>query len=355
MSRVHETLLWLCQIPSPIGEERALCDAVVARLSARSLAAPIRRVGDSVVVPISRGTGGPRVTLAGHLDVVRTAHDGPARIDGARLYGAGAADMKSGLAVMLELVESTPPAALRVDLTLVFYAREEGPYAENELGPLLDAVPELGSQDFVVCLEPSDNHLQLGCNGSIHATVTFEGRTAHSSRPWQGDNAIHAAAGLLADLAARQPVEYRDGELVYRKVTSVTMATGGRGRNIVPDSFELNLNHRFTPDTTLEAAQAEVLALVAGRARVSFLDLSPSAPTFSDHPEVAKLREAGVSVVEPKQAWTDVARFAALGVPAVNWGPGVNAQAHQRNEWTSLPLLDEGLEILRRWLTRAPR
>jgi len=352
MTRIHETLLWLCSIPSPIGEERALCDAVAARLGRLSLPAPMRRYGDSIVVPITRGTGGPRITLAGHLDVVRTQHDGPARIEGDRLYGAGAADMKSGLAAMIELVETTPLSALRCDLTLVFYAREEGPFAENELGPVLDQDPELGEQDFAVCLEPSDNRLGLGCNGSLHATVSFRGRTAHSSRPWQGENAIHKAASFLHALGQRAPIEYRDGELVYRTVTSATMATGGRGRNIVPDVFELNVNHRFTPDTSLEKAKADLLALVGDGPDVDvvFIDESPSAPTFSAHPEVARLVAAGVAGVEPKQAWTDVARLAAHGVPAVNWGPGVNAQAHQKNEWTLLPLLDEGLAILERWL-----
>lgn len=348
---LHETLLWLCSIPSPIGEERALCDAVQARVARLPLAAPVRRHGDSIVVPITRGTGGPAITLAGHLDVVRTSHDAPPRIEGDRLYGPGAADMKSGLAAMLHLVETTPPGQLRCDLTLVFYAREEGPFAENELGPVLAQEPELRRQDFVVCLEPSDNRLQLGCNGSLHARVTFRGTTAHSSRPWQGENAIHKAAPLLAELGALAPVEYRDGGLSYLAVTSATMAQGGRGRNIIPDAFELNLNHRFTPGTSLEDAKARVLALVAGRADVEFTDESPSAPTCSEHPEVKRMLAAGVTVVEPKQAWTDVARFAREGVAAVNWGPGVNAQAHQRNEWTLLPLLDEGAVILRRWLT----
>lgn len=349
---LHETLLWLCAIPSPIGEERALCDAVAARVSALPLPAPVRRYGDSIVVPITRGTGGPRITLAGHLDVVRTSHDGSARIEGDTLYGAGAADMKAGLAAMIHLVETAPWARLRCDLTLVFYAREEGPFAENELGPVLAQDPELHAQQFVVCLEPSDNKLQLGCNGSLHAKVVFGGRTAHSSRPWQGENAIHKAASFLADLGALSPIEYRDGELSYLSVISATTAQGGRGRNIVPDVFELNVNHRFTPDTSVEQAKERVRALVAGRAEIEFIDESPSAPTASEHPEVQRLIEAGVRVVEPKQAWTDVARFAQLGIPAVNFGPGVNAQAHQRNEWTSLTLLDEGVEILCRWLLR---
>src|SRR6478752_5983053 len=127
-----EDLLWLCSIPSLIGEEKALCDAVEQRLRRSKLAAPIRRYGDSIVVPVSRETGGPRVVLGGHLDVVRTEHDGPPRREGDKLYAPGAADMKSGLALMLALAER-PSSIGGIDLTLVFYAREEGPFAENEL------------------------------------------------------------------------------------------------------------------------------------------------------------------------------------------------------------------------------
>ena len=354
---VGETLLWLTRIPSPIGEEQAICHAVLARLASSPLAAPVRRYGDSLVVPVTRGTGGPRIALAGHLDVVRTSHAGPVRVEGDRLYGPGAADMKSGLALMIDLVERDREACAGVDLTLVFYAREEGPFLENELGRVLDEDPELGHVDLAVCLEPSDNKLSLGASGSIHAAVTFDGRTAHSARPWQGENAIHKAGELLAELGRLAPREVVIDGFVYRTVTSVTMAEGGRGRNIVPDLFTLNVNHRFSPDTSIAQAQREIEALVAGRARIEWRDLSPSAPPHASHPLVVALREAGVAAVEPKQAWTDVARFAALGVPAVNFGPGENAQAHQRNEWTSLSKLAAGREITTRWLRsirRAP-
>jgi succinyl-diaminopimelate desuccinylase len=352
--RLTGTLLWLCEIPSLIGEERGLCDAVQARVDALKLPVPVRRYGDSIVVPVTRGTGGPRIVLAGHLDVVRTSHDGPPRVDGDRLYGPGASDMKSGLALMLDLVEHDLPACARADLTLVFYAREEGPFLENELGVVLERDEELRQQDLAVCLEPSDNKLSLGASGSIHATLTFEGHTAHSARPWQGENAIHKAGPLLTQLGSLAPREVTIDGFLYRSVTSATLASGGRGRNVVPDHFEVNLNHRFPPDRTIEQAKSDVEVLVSGRARIEWKDLSPSAPPHAHHPLVVALREAGVAGVEPKQAWTDVARFAALGIPAVNFGPGENAQAHQRNEWTSIEKLVKGREILLRWLRALP-
>jgi succinyl-diaminopimelate desuccinylase len=347
---LDETLLWLCSIASPIGEERALCDAVEARLAALPLPAFVRRHGDSIVVPVTRGTGGPRVALVGHLDTVRT-ENGPARIEGDRCFGAGASDMKSGLAVMIALAETLDLAALRCDLTLVFYAREEGPFAENELGPVLERDPELCQADLAVCMEPSDDKLHLGCMGSIHATVTFEGRTAHSARPWEGENAITKAAEFLVEMRALAPRESVIEGLTYRSVTTVTQAhDGGRGRNVVPDRFVLNVNHRFAPDRTLDEAVASLRALVGDRARVELTDLSPAAPPAAGHPLVKALVAAGVRAVEPKRAWTDVARFAARGVAAVNFGPGENAQAHQRNESTSLSLVHEGYGIVARWL-----
>lgn len=350
---LSETLLWLCRIPSPIGEERPICDAVERRLAGARLAGPLRRTNNSLVVPLTRGTGGPHLALVGHLDVVRTEHDAAPHIDGDRLYGAGSADMKSGLALMLQIAEERIPTGL--DLTLVFYAREEGPFAENELGPVLDADPELSKVDLAVALEPSDNKLQLGCGGSIHASVVFEGRTAHSARPWQGENAIHKAAGVLTRLGALEPQPVTVDDLVYQRVMSATLAQGGRARNVIPDRFQLNINFRFGPDLSLSDAQREVASLVGNDARIEFVDLAPSAPPHRSHPLVQLLAESGVSAVEPKQAWTDVARFAALGVPAVNFGPGVQAQAHQKNEWTSIASLERGATIFADWFDRIAR
>lgn len=348
MTALARTLLWLCEIPSPIGEEEALCSALVERLGRVRLASGIRRYANSIVVPVTRGTGGPHVALVGHTDVVRTEHEGVPRIEGDRLYGPGASDMKSGLALMLDIAERD--VRPNVDLTLVFYAREEGPFTENELGPVLERDPELKGVSIAVCLEPSDNRLQLGCAGSMHATVRFKGRTGHSARPWEGENAIQKSAGFLARLAALAPRKSTVEGLDWSAVTSATLAKGGRGRNIIPDAFELNVNHRFGPDRTVDQARAHILELVGGEAEVEIIDESPPALPFRSHPLVDALARSGVVSVEPKQAWTDVARFSALGIPAVNFGPGVNSQAHQRNEWTALPLLDRGRDILSAWL-----
>jgi succinyl-diaminopimelate desuccinylase len=349
---LDETLLWLCSIASPIGEEAAICDAVEARLAKLGT---VRRYGNSLVFPwirADRSVPNVHVVLAGHLDTVRT-ENGPARIEGDRCFGSGASDMKSGLAVMLELAENVMPSSVGFDVTLVFYAREEGPFVENELGVVMERDPDVKNATFAVCLEPSDNRMQLGCMGSIHATLTVEGRTAHSARPWEGESAITKAAPLIAEIGAFAPEEHVIDGLSFRGVMTITQARdGGRGRNVVPDQFVMNVNHRFPPDVSLEDAQKRIESLVAGRAKVEFTDLSPAAMPHKNHPMTQKLAACGVVAIERKQAWTDVARFAQLGIPAVNLGPGENAQAHQKNESTSLELVHEGYRIFETFLKR---
>ena len=345
-----KTLFDITAIQSPIGEEKALCDFLETRFRSKFTGDSVVRDGDSLIVHVKRGSGGPRIGLVGHLDTVRTQHDGPVRIEGDKLFGAGAADMKSGLAVMIEIAERIDLKSLACDLTLIFYEREEGPFLENRLGPILETHRELRTLDLAICLEPSDNKLQLGCMGSIHANVIFHGRTSHSARPWQGENAITKSASFLAELGAREPRDVViDGHL-FREVMSPTLAQGGRGKNVIPDRFELNINYRFAANRTPEAAFAEVRAMVGERAEVVATDLSPGGKPHAEHRLVKKLIAAGVVAVETKQAWTDVARFDSIGVPAVNFGPGTQAQAHQRNEWTLLPQLTRGYEILARFL-----
>jgi succinyl-diaminopimelate desuccinylase len=349
-----DTLFEITAIMSPIGEEKALCDHVQARL-ARTLGADnVIRFQDSLVVRANPKPGAPKIALVGHLDVVRTQHDGPVRVEGDRLYGPGASDMKSGLAIMIELCERLQMKQLACDLTLVFYEREEGPFAENVLGPMLDHFELLRTLDFAICLEPSSNELQLGCMGSVHVTARFEGRTAHSARPWQGENAILKSARFLQTLAEREPRDVEVDGFSFREVVSPTLAQGGRGRNIIPDRFELNLNYRFAPTRTPQDVVEELRQLLDGQAVVEATDLSPACRPHATHPYVKWLSQCGVTATKVKQAWTDVARFDQLGVPAVNLGPGLQSQAHQPNEYTHLSLLEGGYGIFHKFLTELP-
>ena len=353
-SALCTTLLDLTRIASPIGEEMALCDHVQAHLLEHLPAGAVQRHGHSLVVHAVRRPGKPRIALVGHLDVVRTEHDGPARVEGSRLFGPGAADMKSGLAVMLELIERIDLASLPCDLMLVFYEGEEGPYEENALGELLLRFEDLSRIDLALCLEPSDNKLQLGCMGSVHVTLRFEGRTAHSARPWQGENAILKAADVLLELRDRAPRDVVVDGCVFREVVSPTLASAGRSHNIVPDLFEVNLNYRFAPGRTPAQVVSEIEHFVGQRAKVEPTDLSPACRPHRDHFLVKHLAQCGVRATEVKQAWTGVARFDQIGVAAVNFGPGTQAQAHQRNEYTELAPLEEGYRVLEQFLKTIP-
>jgi succinyl-diaminopimelate desuccinylase len=346
LSRVAHHCLWLCEIPSVIGNERALSDAVAARFDARW---PLVRLGNNLVFGGPTVPGRPLLVFFGHLDTV-PGEPHPPRVLPDRLVALGASDMKAGLAIMTALLEDRAPGQGPVDLAFVFYDREEGPYLENGLGPTLEFINWKHLITLGICLEPSANHLQLGCLGSLHARLTFSGRRAHSARPWQGENAIHKAGRLISVLAARGPRDVTFGGLTYREVTSVTLAEGGTARNVIPDRFVLNLNHRFAPGKTLAEAQADIVDLVGADATIEFTDLSPAGRVDADHPWVRLLVSDLGLVPEPKQAWTDVGRLSEAGIPAVNLGPGEPTQAHQAGEWVPWQHLDDGLALVQRFL-----
>jgi succinyl-diaminopimelate desuccinylase len=346
-----DALCWeLVQLPSVITEEAALCDEL--ELRARLLErVEVERIGNSIVCRGPRRDR-PLISLFGHIDTVPpNAGSGPARREGDRLYGLGASDMKGGIAVMWALMERLDLDALPFDLAWVYYDQEEGPYTNNGLGPVLDRVLWLRETALAFCLEPSDNAVQVGAVGTLHAELTFLGKAAHSARPWQGENAIHKAGGVLLELAGRPPVAVDCGGFCFREVMSVTMAQGGRARNVIPDRFVLNLNYRFAPGKSVEDAQRDVLALVGGRAEVDFTDLCPSGRVVTNNPLLQRFVALTGAAVTAKQAWTDVARLGAVGIDAVNFGPGLTSQAHQRDEFVELPLLHQGYGMFHRFLT----
>ena len=347
VEELAQRALALCELRSPIGEEAEIA-AYVARETGGE------RIGNAVVA--GRVTGDrPAVILAGHLDTVPLQEgDFPARRSGGRVHGRGASDMKGALAVMIELWNRLDRAALPLELVLVFYDREEGPIAENGLLPLLAARPDLKRAALALCLEPTDLALQIGCCGSMHATLTFRGRSAHSARPWQGANGIHKAGALLSHLAGLAPREVRIGELSYREVFSVTRIEGFTGRNVVPAKCEANLNYRFAPGRTIESAEGEVQALAQRfGAECKITDRAPAGPAIFDHPLLQEFRALTAAPIEAKQAWTDVAQLAAAGIPAANFGPGEQAQAHQKGESCGEEALGRAYAALERFLRGA--
>jgi succinyl-diaminopimelate desuccinylase len=343
-----DDLAWLIDIPSETGAERALRDALAERLDPIT---DVQLIGESLVA--GRRTGRPRIDLYGHLDTVPENGNLPATIADDRVFGLGASDMKAGLALMVAAIESQEIASGPYDVLAVFYDAEEGPADENGLEDVLDAVPDLGAADLAVVLEPTDNELQLGCQGTMNAAVTFRGVAAHSARPWLGVNAITTAGEWLAEMHRRAARDVDVDGLTFKETFVVTTARGGRARNVIPDEFTLNVNHRYPPDRSAEDAE-RILRMICGAAdAVDIVDRAPAAPLVRDNRHVRRLEGSGVRAVTAKTAWTDVARLAGRGVPAVNFGPGEVALAHRADESVAIEALEEGWEILRRFLTTA--
>jgi succinyl-diaminopimelate desuccinylase len=345
--------LELCRVPSETGNEKALADLIQHRCVQAAGEGAVKRIGETVICdpfdPAAR-PGEPAVALVGHLDTVRCAADQPYEVRDGRVYGCGASDMKAGVAVMLALLERWRTLE-RSRPVWIFYDGEEGPAEANGLGPVMEsgALPPL---DFAFILEPTDQGVQPGCMGLLHATVSVRGVRAHSARPWQGENAIYRAIPLLERLRGweRRPVRF--GELVFYEVMVATAAATHNSRNVVPDLFELNVNFRFAPGNTAERAEEELRALVGEDGTVHVHDHAPAGEVHHEHPLVAEwIAREGLPVL-PKQAWTDVARFTSHGIPALNFGPGETAQAHQAGEWASVESLAHCYGALRRWFAR---
>jgi succinyl-diaminopimelate desuccinylase len=277
-----------------------------------------------------------RLVIGGHLDTVPANGNDAPWVDGDVLWGLGSADMKAGLAVMLEL--ATTVAEPAVDVTYVFYACEEVARRDNGLSHLFELRPDLVAADAAVLAEPTGAQVEAGCQGVLKLDVTVAGERAHSARPWLGVNAIHRLAPVLAAIVGyqgRQPVI--DG-CQYREVLQAVQIRGGVAGNVVPDSATVTLNHRFAPDRTGEQARAAIEQLLAPTLdpnrgdRIEVLDLAPSAPPGLGDPLLARLVAAAGGVPRAKLGWTDVAFFSERGIPATNFGPGDPAVAHAAGE-----------------------
>ena len=280
---------------------------------------------------------GAPVLLAGHLDTVPAQDNLPGRIDGERVHGLGASDMKGALAVMIELALAGAP------FDCLFFGREELPAAHSALEPLL--ARERLEYELVVMMEPTGNELHAGCLGNVNATWTFHGRSGHSARPWDADNAIHAAARGIAAFAAFDREERSFDGLSFFEVASVTRIAGGIAQNVVPDRVDCHVNYRFAPGRTPDEAEARLRELCAsGELRID--SLAPSGPVAVGNPRAQALIAAGDLRVAPKQAWTPVAEFGAAGLDAVNFGPGAPAQAHRRDESVEIAALVRSYEVL---------
>ena len=350
---VVDLTVQVCDIPSVSGDEGPLADAVEA--SVRSLDGwQVLRHGNAVVARTERGRD-RRVVLAGHLDTVPVAENLPVRLDGdsatGTLHGRGTVDMKGGIAVMLRLAGavSRHQEPLPHDLTLVFYDCEEVEATRNGLGHLVRDHPGWVSGDGAVLLEPTNASLEGGCQGTMRVEVEVVGLAAHSARSWRGRNAIHAAADVLDRLVAYEPAHVEVDGLVYREGMNAVRIGGGVAGNVVPDRCVVTVNYRFAPDKDEPAALAHLSEVFSGY-DLRVTDSSPGARPGLTDPLVESLVQAAGGEVGPKYGWTDVARFTALGIPAVNYGPGDPELAHRDDEHVPVAQLVHCETVLARWL-----
>ncbi len=336
----------LVDVPSVSGDEARLAELVEEALRALPHLHVVRD-GDAVVARTELGRD-RRVLLAGHLDTVPVADNLPSRREGQTLYGCGTSDMKSGDAVLLHLAATLPEPAY--DLTFVLYDHEEVEAARNGLGRLVQRQRPLLDADLAVLMEPTSGQVEAGCQGTLRVQVALAGRRAHSARSWLGVNAVHAAAPLLARLASYAPRSVEIDGCTYREGLNAVRIEGGVAGNVVPDACTVTVNFRFAPDRSEEQALAHVRDVLAPHDCV-LTDTSPGALPGLAAPAAQHFLAAVGGRAVAKYGWTDVARFAALGIPAVNFGPGDPSLAHTREESVDLRQVTRCTDVLRGYLS----
>jgi succinyl-diaminopimelate desuccinylase len=336
----------LVDMPSVSGDERALADAVERALRRQAAGYEVLRSGNAVLARTSGGRP-TRVLLAGHLDTVPIADNLPAHRDGTRLYGCGTSDMKAGDAMIAHLVATVPDPAH--EITCVFYDCEEVEAARNGLGRIERDHPEWLDADLAVLAEPTGGAVEAGCQGTLRVVVGTTGRRAHSARSWLGDNAIHAAAPVLERLARYQARTVDIDGCEYREGLQAVRIAGGVAGNVVPDVCEVTVNFRFAPDRTVGAAEEHVRQVLDGF-ELTVTDTAAGALPGLDRAAARAFLTATGTRPRAKYGWTDVSRFAARGVAAVNFGPGDPNLAHTREEYVEVERITECTELLRRYL-----
>lgn len=347
----------LCDIESVSGNEREVADLIEQALAGCDHLELIR--DDDCVVARTHLGREKRVIIAGHIDTVPVNDNLPTRFetiageDGTPvdyLWGRGTVDMKAGVAVQLKLAaELTDPL---VDVTWMWYDHEEVAAELNGLGRVARKRPDLFAGDFAILGEPTRGTIEGGCNGNLRIEVRTRGLRAHSARSWAGENAIHAAAPILDRLAAYTPRDIAVDGLVYREGLNAVGISGGVAGNVIPDECSVTINYRFAPSGSVETAIAHMHELF-GEYDITVVDRAEGARPGLDAPVAQDFLAAVGGTPQPKYGWTDVARFSALGVPAVNYGPGDPLKAHSDDERVRCDEITACEQGLRTWLTGA--
>jgi succinyl-diaminopimelate desuccinylase len=341
----------LVDIPSVSRDEARIADEVEAALREQTTGYEIVRNGAAVLARTNLGRPS-RVVLAGHLDTVPIADNLPSRFDGDHLFGCGTSDMKSGDAVFLHLAATVADPVH--DITLIFYDCEEIDASANGLNRIQRELPDWLHADIAILGEPSGGYIEAGCQGTLRVVISATGTRAHSARSWLGDNAIHKLGAVLDRLSGYDARIVDIDGCTYREGLSAVRIEGGVAGNVIPDAAELTVNFRFAPDRSPQDALAHVRQVFDGLdVQLQQTDAAAGALPGLRHPAAAALVAAADGMVRAKYGWTDVARFAALGIPAVNYGPGDPNFAHRRDERVSVAQISAVADTLRRYLTAA--
>lgn len=339
----------LVDIPSESRNEQRIADEIEAALREQTTGFEIIRNGNAVLARTDYGRSS-RVLLAGHTDTVPAADNLPSRREGPHLYGCGTSDMKSGDAVFLHLAATVPDP--RHDITLVMYDCEEIEASANGLGRIERELPDWLAADVAVLGEPSGGYIEAGCQGTLRVVVTASGTRAHSARSWLGDNAIHKLGAVLARLEVYRARSVDIDGCVYREGLSAVGIDGGIAGNVIPDAASVTVNFRFAPDRSPEQALQHVREVLDGLdVQIELTDSAAGALPGLTKPAAAALVAAAGGQVRAKYGWTDVARFAALGIPALNYGPGDPNLAHRADERVDTAAITAATDTLRRYLT----
>jgi succinyl-diaminopimelate desuccinylase len=335
----------LVDVESVSGDEGPLADAIEAAIRPLSHLS-VHRDGDAIVARTELGRA-QRVVLAGHIDTVPVAGNVPSKVADGTLFGCGSADMKAGVAVQLKLAAAVLAPAM--DVTYIFYDCEEVESARNGLGRLSRNCPEQLAGDFAILLEPTGGVVEGGCQGTLKAEITACGERAHSARSWMGRNAIHDARRILAILADYEPAQPEVDGLTYHEGLNAVGIAGGVAGNVIPDECVVTVNYRFAPDRTADQAGEHVRELFA-EWDFKVVDRAGGARPGLQHPAAASFVAAMGGQPRAKLGWTDVARFDALGIPAVNFGPGDPTVAHSRGEHVALDAIADCEARMLAWL-----
>lgn len=335
----------LVDIESVSGGEKPLADEIEAALSPLAHLS-LHRDGNVVVARTELGRP-QRVVLAGHIDTVPIAGNVPSKIEGETLYGCGSSDMKSGVAVQLELAARVTEPVM--DVTYVFYDCEEVESERNGLLKLSRQAPEWLSADFAILLEPTGGVVEGGCQGTLRAEIRARGERAHSARSWMGRNAIHDAGGIIDVLRAYRAREPQVDGLTYHEGLNAVGISGGVAGNVIPDECVVTVNFRFAPDRSADQA-ADYLREVFAGWEVSIVDVAGGARPGLQAPAAASFVAAMGGEPRAKLGWTDVARFDSLGIAAVNFGPGDPMLAHTKDEHVALQAVTDCAAKMTAWL-----